>query len=149
MMITSILEAVEEQAGKENEIRHNQLLVKVMEERDESLLKILRKEKLEASSIKKVEKNLQVDRENRTTSANGAILLDADSQLSSRISHLRNTILPQAEKTSKEIINSVSSLMEKIARIEAELGRVPDEDRIAQAQVDLDLARKAHSEKTA
>ena len=149
IMIDSMLKAVEEQAGKENEIRHNQLLVKVMEERDESLLKSLRKEKLEDSSIKKVEKNLQLDREYRAACADGAILLDADSQLSSRITHLRNAVLPQAEKASKEIINRISILTEKIARSEAELGRVPDEDRIAQAQAELDMARKAHNEKKA
>lgn len=146
-MIDSLLADVEEQAEKENEIRQNQLLVDAMEERDESLLEILREERLTATAIKRVEKDLRMDREYRLANADGTILLHAGAQLTAHISHLRTKVLPHAKESSGEIMKRIRDLTEKIARLEAELGRVPDEDRIAQAQKDLELARIAHAEK--
>lgn len=149
LMIDGLLAEIQKQAEKENEIRQNQLLVDAMKERDESILEILQDEKFTAAAIKRVEKDLTMDREYRLANADGTILLDADARLSNHVSHLRERILPQAAQSSKEIMKSIRDLTEKIARIEAELGRVPDEERIAQAQKDLELARTAHTEKLA
>lgn len=149
IMIDSLLAEVEDQAKMESEIRQNQLLVAAMKERDDSLLEILRDEKLTATTIKRVEKDLKMDRDYRLANAEGTILLNADAQLSNHISHLRSRILPQAKETSRKLMRSIRELDEKIARLESELGRVPDEDRIAQAQKDLDQARKLYAEKIA
>lgn len=147
LMVDSLLGEVEQQALKENEIRHNQLLVDAMEERDESLLEILRSENLSAAAIKRVEKDLKMDRKYRLDSAEGTIVLDADAQLSAHIAHLRAKVLPEAGEAARTIMGNIEDLIEKIARLEADLGRVPDEDRIAHSQKQLDEARKAHAEK--
>jgi DNA sulfur modification protein DndD len=149
ILVDSLLAEVEKQAELEKEIRQNQLLVEAMGERDEFIIEMLRDDKLGASTIKRVEKELKMDRDYRLANAEGTIILDADARLSAHISHLRSRILPQARESSREIMRNIRDLEEKIARLEAELGRVPDEDRIAQAQKDLEEARKAHAGKIA
>jgi len=147
LMVESLLGEVEQQALKENEIRHNQLLVDAMEERDEALLEILKSENLSAAAIKRVDKELRGDRKYRLDSAEGTIVLDADSQLSAHIAHLRAKVLPDVGEASLKTMRNIEDLVEQIARLEADLGRVPDEDRIAHSQKELDEARKAHAEK--
>ena len=150
ILIDSLLAEVEKQAELEKEIRQNQLLVEAMGERDKFIIEMLRGDKLGAATIKQIEKHLRMDRDYRlANAAEGTILLDTPSQLSAHISHLRARILPQAEESSREEMRNIRDLEEKIARHEAELGRVPDEDRIAQTQKDLEDARKAHAEKVA
>lgn len=147
LMVDSLIGEVEQQALKENEIRHNQLLVDAMEERDEALLEILKSENLSAAAIKRVDKELSGDRKYRLDSAEGTIVLDADAQLAAHIAHLRSKILPDAGEAALKTMRNIEDLVEQIARLEVELGRVPDEDRIAHSQKELDEARKAHAEK--
>jgi DNA sulfur modification protein DndD len=138
---------VEQQAHTENEIRHNQLLVGAMEERDEALLEILKSEDLSAAAIKRVDKELRLDRKYRLNSAEGTIVLDADAHLTAHVAHLRAKVLPEAGESARGTMSRIDDLVERIARLESELGRVPDEDRIAHSQKELDEARKAHAEK--
>lgn len=147
LMVDSLLADVEDQAQKENEIRHNQLLIDVMEERDGSLLEILKLENLSAAVIKRIDKELKLDRKIRLEIAGGELVLDADVHLSAHIAHLRAKVLPDALDAARAAMKHINDLTEKIARLETELGRVPDEDLIAQCQMDLENARKAHAEK--
>lgn len=148
-LIDGLLSEVEAQTKKEEEIRRNQILVSAMEERDLSLLAILKNEKLASSAIERVAEDLKSDREQRKANAQGEVILDSDAHLASHIAHLRSQILPQAKESSLQIMRQIRDLEEKIARLEAELGRVPDEDRIAKAQKDLDAARISHDSKLA
>ncbi len=149
MMVDSLLADVEEQLELENEIHYNQLLAEVMADRDEDLLAVLKSEKVNAASIRRIEEKLQTDRKICLELAGGDLVLDANPQLSAHISHLRTKVLPDAAESADRIMRGIRDLAEKIARVEAELGRVPDEDRIAQSQKELDLARIAHAEKLA
>lgn len=147
LMVDSILGEVEQQALKENEIRHNQLLVEAMEVRDQELLELLAAEEIQKGKIRSIASALREDRKMRLEIAGGTLVLDADAQLSAHVAHLRAKILPDAGETARNVMRHIENLVEKIARLEAELGRVPDEDRIAHSQKELDEARKAHAEK--
>lgn len=147
LMVESLLEDVEKQTHIENEIRHNQLLVDAMEERDGALLEILKAENLSAAAIKRVDKELSTDRKIRMEIAGGDLILDADSHLTAHLAHLRAKVLPEAGEAARSVMSRIENLVEQIARMESELGRVPDEDRIARSQTELDEARKAHAEK--
>ena len=149
LMVDHLLGEVEAQARKESEIRHNLLLVEAMTERDQSILQWLETEKLGAPVLKRVDKKLSTDRKARAASANEPLLLDADAHFPAHVSHLRSRVLPEAVESSRQLMRSIADLSERIARLEAELGRVPDEDRIASSQKELDMARKAHLEKMA
>ncbi len=147
LMVDALLAVVEEQSAKDREIRHNQLIVETMEERDEALLDILRLENLSEAAVKRVAKELRTDREIRLEIAGGEPLLEADDSFSAHVAHLRVKVLPDALDAARAAMKHINDLTEKIARLETELGRVPDEDLIAQCQKDLDEARKAHAEK--
>jgi DNA sulfur modification protein DndD len=147
LMVSSLLGEVAEQAHSEQDIRHNQLLVEAMEKRDEALLEILRAENLTMAAVKRVEKELLNDRNIRKEIAGGNLVLDADPQLAAHISHLRNRLLPELEKSANDLLAKIDDLTEKMARLEADIGRVPDEDRIAKSQQALDEARKLRAEK--
>ena len=148
-MVVDLLAAVEEQALKEVEIRHNQLLSEAMEERDEGVLELLKSEKLSAAAIQRITIELKVDRDHRHSLAAQPLLLDADSHFPAHVSHLRAEIIPKAAETARAVIKKISNLTEKIARLESEIGRVPEEARIAQAQQEMELARLDHAEKLA
>ena len=147
-MVDHLLAEVETQAGKETEIRQNQLLVDAMEERDESLLILLELEKLPAPAIRRVSRELTRDRKYRLELASGPILLDADPHFSAQVAHLRTKVLPEAVRSCRELLAVIRELNEKIARLDEELGRVPEEDRIAGFQKELDESRLLHVKKT-
>lgn len=149
MMVDHLLAEVETQARKETEIRHNQLLVEAMEERDTSLLAILRAEKVAASAIKRVSQDLGEDRQHRLRLASEPLILDADPHFPAHVAHLRTKVLPEAVQASRDLLALIRDLDEKIARLDAELGRVPAEDRIAAFQKELDEARRLHAIKMA
>lgn len=148
-MVDHLLAEVETQARKETETRHNQLLVEAMEKRDDSLLAILRAEKVTDSAIKRVSQDLSEDRQRRLRLASEPLVLDADPHFAAHIAHLRTKVLPEAVQTSRDLLTLIRDLDEKIARLDAELGRVPAEDRIAAFQKELDEARRLHTEKMA
>ena len=149
LMIDSLLVKVEDQARKDNEVRHNQLLAEVMEERDEELITLLEGESLGITALKRIERLLRQDRGIRFELAGKSLILDANPDFQAHVSHLRSKVLPEAAESTRAVMRGINDLSEKIARLEAELGRVPDEDRIANSQRELDSARKAHAEKIA
>ena len=149
MMVDSLLAAVEEQAWKDTAIRHNQMLVEVMEERDAELIMLLEGERLGITAVKRIERLLRKDREFRHDQAGKSLVLEADPAFHAHVSHLRAKILPEAGESARTVMRSISDLVEKLARLEVELGRVPDEDRIAKTQQELDDARRAHAGKLA
>lgn len=148
-LIDGLLGEVETQARHEISIRHNRLLVEVMDERDESTLDMLYKLGLSSDSIKQVKKQLKLDRDQRRKEAHEDLILDADDHLSAHLSHLRSRVIPEARDQALHGIAAVRRFEEAIARAESELGRVPEEDSIARYQEDLNAARKAHATKMA
>jgi DNA sulfur modification protein DndD len=148
-MLVELLGTVEEQALKEVEIRHNQLLSKAIEERDEGVLEVLKSEKLRAAAIKRVALELKADRNHRHSLAAQPLLLDAPAHFPAHVAHLRAEVLPKTIETARAVMKTISDLTEKLARLESEIGRVPEEDRIAQAQEEMEQARLAHAEKMA
>lgn len=149
MMVDSLLADVEEQARKDTAIRHNQMLVEVMEERDAELIMLLEGERLGITAVKRIERLLRKDREFRHDLAGKSLGLDADPNFHAHVSHLRGKILPETGESARTVMRSISDLVEKIARLEVELGRVPDEDRIAKSRQELNEALRAHAGKLA
>lgn len=149
LMLDSLLADVEKQADKEVEIRQNQLLMASLEKRDDKVLKFLELEDIPKAKIRRIEQDLKADRKHRADSAREDLILDADAQFAARVSLFRAKTLPEAATTGQELIRAIDLLDEKIARLRAELDRVPEHDKIAQYQTELDEARKAHAVKLA
>jgi len=148
-LVEDLLDKVEAQVRTDGEIRQNRLLVDALLDRDERLLKQLKSAQLDPASLKKVRQALNEDRSNRQQNANHEPVLDADPHLAPHISHLRGRVIPSAYEASQAEIANIRQLEEKIARIESELGRVPEADAIAKYQTEMESARKAHAAKMA
>jgi DNA sulfur modification protein DndD len=148
-LVEDLLEQVELQARKEVGIRHNRLLLEVMEARDQRLLEVLGGEKLAKTALRRVEHLLRDDRRERESAAAEPIILGADEHLPAQIAHLRASVLPNAKRQARELVTEIRALEEQIARARDELDRVPDEERIAAVHAELESARTAHVEKLA
>ena len=148
-LVEDLLDRVEVQARADNDIRQNRLLMDALIDRDEQLLHELRTAKVDTASLEKVRHAFSEDRSIRQQRANLKPVLDADPHLAPHIEHLRGRVLPQAYEASQTGIVRIRQLEEEIARIESELGRVPEADAIANCQTEMEAARKAHAAKMA
>lgn len=146
LLIEDQLAGLQECARHETSIRHNRLLVEAMEERDESIIEILGHEKLSSTAIKRVEKELERDRRWRLEEAGEGMIIDADPGFETALMHLRENTLPSAGRRTAELLDGIARLDERIARLEADLARVPDQDRIAAAQEALRKGQAEHEE---
>lgn len=149
LLLQEQLQAVETQVIQDGEIRQNRILVDALIERDEKLLGQLKSSKLDTSALKTVRQALNDDRSGRQQTANLKPVLDADPHLAPHIRHLCTRVLPEVAQSAESAIQAIRKLEEQVARIETELSRVPEADRIAQFQKQLDDARKRHAEKMA
>jgi DNA sulfur modification protein DndD len=149
LMVGGLLEEVEAQAVKEGEIRQNQLLVDAMEERDAEILALMESIEIPKGKIRTMSTELRNDRKVRLEMAEEELILDADPQIAARIQLLRSKLLPEAAESARSLLREIGVLDEKIARVQAELGRVPETDLIARYQADVDDARRAHATKLA
>lgn len=149
LMLDSLLGDVETQARKEDKIRQSQLITEALEERDKVVITLLQVEKVDTSKIKSIDKILHNDRTSRMEMSGEELLLDADSQFTAHLHLLRAKLIPEAEESARNLMKEIELLNEKIARVRAELDRVPEHDRIAQYQTDVDNARVAHVTKLA
>lgn len=148
-LVEQLLDQVETQVLADGEIRQNRILVDALIDRDEQLLKQLKSAQVDAAALKKVSEALNEDCCNRQQNANLEPVLDASPHLAPHIAHLRDRVLPAAHEGSQCGIARIRQLEEKIARIESELGRVPEADAIAGYQAEMEAARKAHVAKMA
>ena len=136
-LVEDQLAEIQSQAQHENGVRHNRLLVEVLEERDEMILSILRNKSFSADATLAVNERLEADRHQRRAESEEELILDAEQGFETELMHLRKNILPGAHQTAMNLVSEVLRLDERIARLEADLARVPDEDRIKGTHQDL------------
>lgn len=137
LLIQGQLDEIQKLAHHETSVRHNRLLVEALEERDEAIISILGHESLSAAALKRVAKELERDRKWRLKEAGEDLILDADPGFETQLMHLRENTLPAVRQRTIELLKQISLLDERITRLEADLARVPDQDRIAIAQETL------------
>lgn len=144
LLLMDQLAKVQDQARHETSVRHNRVLVEAMEERDEGILGILEDENLSAAALKRVGKLLADDRKWREKEASEELVLDAEPGFETELMHLRESNLPAARLRARELLDQIAQLDERIARLEADLARVPDEKRIEAAQLRLQQKQAEH-----
>ncbi|MVF23449.1 DNA sulfur modification protein DndD [Methylocaldum sp. BRCS4] len=148
LMVENLLRAVEQQARHEIEVKRARVLRDALETRDGELLTALR-EQIEEKPLSRITEILERDRQGRIGLAQEPLILDADDGLAASVAHLRAVILPAAGEQTRGFVATLSFLDEKIARLEAEIDRIPTAERITLIQEELDAAREAHEAKLA
>jgi len=146
LLIENQLTELQDLVHHETRVRHNRLLVEAMEERDNTVLGLLEHENLSATVIKRVAKELAKDRNSRLEEAGEELILDADPGFETQLMHLRENNLPAARRRTGELLGAIAKLDERITRLETELARVPDHDRIAATQENLRTLQTAHED---
>jgi DNA sulfur modification protein DndD len=146
LLIEPLLAEAEKQVRHEREVRHAQALIEVLEERDTEILSLLEHEAIQAKAIASINRILSKDRKQRRGLADEVLLLNASDDLAPHIARLRGAVLPAAEERARQLVADLAALAEKLARVEADLARIPPADRIAVLQSELDRARQVHAQ---
>jgi DNA sulfur modification protein DndD len=149
LMVEDLLRQVEEQARHETEIKRARVLGEVLESRDSELLAALEQSVGEPASLQRLADLMAADRRARIGLAEEPLLLDAEDGLAASVAHLRAAVLPAADADARKHIATLAALDEKLVRVETEIARIPEEDRIAPLRAELDAAREAHAAKLA
>jgi DNA sulfur modification protein DndD len=149
LLVEHLLAEVEQVVRHEAEIKRARMLQDILATRDAAILDGLKASKIAAQPLKSIAKILEDDRKEWVERAQEELILDADESLAPQIAHLRGTVLPTANQQAQELSANITTLEEKIVRLEGELERVPTEERIADLQQELEQTRKAHQAKLA
>jgi DNA sulfur modification protein DndD len=149
LLVEHLLAEVEHVVRHEAEIKRARTVQDILADRDTAIIDGLKTSKLPAQTIKSITKTLDDDRKEWVERAQEELILDTDDSLAPQIAHLRGTVLPAADQQAKELKVKISTLDEKIARLESELERVPTAERIADLQQELAVVQIAHQAKMA
>lgn len=149
LLVGNLLAEVELTVRHETEIKRARMLQEVLEARDAEVLDALKVEKVSSQPLSSIARILEEDRISRAGLAQEQLILNADDTLAPQIAHLRGTVLPTAEQQALNFSAEITSLDEKIARLECELERVPTAERIADVQQEMETVRKVHQAKLA
>lgn len=143
LMIPAALTEVEKQVRAEQAIREARALGEALSQRDHEVLVGLKSAKLPMASIMAIEKALKADRDARAGLSGSPLTLDAPLELAAVIEHHRSVVAPGLLQSTRSLIHGLRSADEQIARMMAELVRVPTADRIAVIQAELVKAKGA------
>lgn len=149
LLIPALLDEAERQSRRESKARRSAVLVAALEERDNEIITILRRNKIPLQHVGLIEQLFRSDRTDRTNPEPGPTIIDGGDQMPTELRHLKNTILPNLRMTIIEKLESINALQERLTRSELELGRVPTEDAISAIQSELTRLRKKLAEKQA
>ena len=133
LMIPDLLKQVEHQVTKETEVQKQKVLVQALTERDNNVLKHLKKQKVTPSVISTIEKLLSSDRVEREQAVTSTpLLLHVDENIVIELRHLRQKSLPDTAREIKKYLLLAGELQEKIERLEQRLGAVPAEETVSE-----------------
>lgn len=149
LLVVDLLEKTEKQARREVEARKSEVLLSALEERDRTVLELLRRGKMSAAHLSRVEGVLREDREGRRELVAEPCFLEADDHMAAELRHLRASVLPEIAERIRTELEATAKLQEQRTRIETQLGRVPDKEAIAALQRELEGWRQQHRQKVA
>lgn len=150
-MVDSLLAKIAKQAERETEIRRARVLVDVLEARDAKLIATLEDTELypglQAALVQRVRDTLAKDRSDCAGIAHDPLLLDGDDQLSNKIMHLRQSLLPEAVERTQKLRQDLALVEDALAGLRRELEQVPMAEHIAALQSRLEQARAEYTAK--
>lgn len=130
------LQVAATQAATEDTARKSLLLADDLQRRDAQFLKTLRTWELPAESIERIGSYLSDDRFGRQRSAHCEFILHAEEGLPSELKSLLQAAIPASVDQAHGLLVKLVDTEERIARLEAELARVPEQDAVADLLAD-------------
>jgi DNA sulfur modification protein DndD len=148
LLLTMQLDEAERQIHRERQVHRAKALLDALGERDAEVLLALKKvDGISNSVLSAVAKTLNQDRDVRNSVAQEPVLLDSPDELGPAIAHLRTVVLPGLEQQANSLVDVLARQNENIARLEADLDRVPTTERIAVIQNEVNRTRAEHAAK--
>jgi DNA sulfur modification protein DndD len=140
-MVASQLEHAAQQAGAEIAAKRTVVLMGQLVQRDEGLVQKLCELKVPKASVDCVAEYLFDDRSERQRAATCDIVLSADEAAAASLRTLHDVTVPSCVQQSKALLAKLNDVEERLARVEAELGRVPEQDSVADVRARLRACR--------
>jgi len=141
-LVEHLLHDVKIQAEYEIEAEKNRVVVGLLIERDQKLLKNLKKNKIPNNHIKVVEESLKKDRDDRPLADPETCYLGAGESLVQQIDDLTRHELPKVRTQMKVAKKQLVQLQDDLSKVERKLARVPEQDTIAKLKLLLDKANQ-------
>lgn len=131
VVVSKELQAAATQAAVEAEARRSLLLADELQRRDASFLKTLRQWEIPTSSIEKIGSYLSDDRLERQLSAQCDAVLDAENTVAVQLKSTQDVTVPACVEQARSLLAKLTATEERLARVDAELARVPEHDAVA------------------
>lgn len=135
LLIEPLLLEVERQAEAELEARHQRIISQAEQTRDKQILRELKK-LLPVDNLSVVESVLEKNRPKRDHGIISA-LLNPEEEFPEELRKLITLILPQTRGELDSSLKAASELRELVARLDQQLGSVPDADSLAKLQREM------------
>jgi DNA sulfur modification protein DndD len=149
LLIVPLLAQAEGEIRNAAEQKRNRILLHALEDRDATILQLLRKCDLPPKSLETLETVFAEDRASRSQNLSSSLSLEVDEHLALQIRHLTQFILPEARTAIVKEIQQIQRIKEQLVRVEAEIARIPAMDAIAAHESEVVRCRGEHEAKAA
>ncbi|MEI8379656.1 MAG: DNA sulfur modification protein DndD [Planctomycetota bacterium] len=139
-LVPNLLADVSRRARTEKAAAENQVVVKLLNDRDESVLKLLKTEKVKAETLKQIRSFLETDRTERVSTTESGLhlkLTDASSQL---LDHLTSRGLTERLATAAKSLKELDKSRRALEQVHRTLAATPDEESIRGISEELQSA---------
>jgi DNA sulfur modification protein DndD len=140
-MVAPQLQRAALQAGAESAAQRAIVLMGELAQRDEGLVQKLCDLKLPKASVDRVTEYLNDDRIARERATMCEILLCADDAAAASLRTLHDATVPSCVQQAQALLSNLDCVEERLARLEAELARVPEHDSVADVRARVQACR--------
>jgi DNA sulfur modification protein DndD len=130
-LVANEIERAAFQAKQEVKAHQARVMANVLEQRDAELLETMKQRSLPAPSVAEVAGILAADRASRAEDTHCEVILEADDDVAACLQTLSDVTLPEALRQTEALVAKMAATEERLARIEADLARVPELDAVA------------------
>lgn len=148
-MVAPQLQRAAVQAGAESAAQRAIVLMGELAQRDDGLVQKLCDLKLAKASVDRVVEYLNDDRIARERATMCEILLCADDAAAASLRTLHDATVPSCVQQAQALMSNLDGVEERLARLEAELTRVPEHDSVADVRARVQACRTQVNAKVA
>lgn len=130
VLVADLLKDVAARVQREEAAAENEIVVKLLSERDESVLKLLKAEKLKSETLKQIRSFLETDRTARAGSAAAGQHLKMSVDGRHLLDHLVSRGLSERVEASAQLLKGLDKSRRSLEQVHRSLAATPDEESI-------------------
>ncbi|PNU18825.1 DNA sulfur modification protein DndD [Geothermobacter hydrogeniphilus] len=132
LLVDNLLSDIATQAEHEDKAERSRILNEELQQRDEQLLSILKKEALNNGVMSRIDQFLKEDLQTRQKVAETECYLHLSPEAQHKLNLLRGSELPLLRKEISSTLSNLQEANNKLEAIERSLASIPEEETIAQ-----------------